>query len=105
MDYSTDYFWVVICKNHRFHHKSNTSYEHRIILGEADAFTPLPMLTEQVKVVAINAVRSIPTNRKTFCAPRCRFPKSSSRIHSSSSVTSPFHHRGTESQRNPIVAP
>lgn len=50
MDYATDYFWVVICKNHRFHHKGNTSYEHRIILGEADAFTPLPMLTETVKV-------------------------------------------------------
>ena len=50
MEYSTDYFWVVICKNHRFHHKNNTSYEHRIILGEADAFTPLPMLTDQVKV-------------------------------------------------------
>lgn len=50
MEYATDYFWVVICKNHRFHHKSNTSYEHRIILGEADAFTPMPMLTDQVKV-------------------------------------------------------
>jgi hypothetical protein len=50
MDYTTDYFWVVLCKNRRFHHKGNLSYEHRIVLGETDAFSPLPMLTEQVKV-------------------------------------------------------
>ena len=50
MEYSTDYFWVVICKNHRFHHKNNTSYEHHIVLGETDAFSPPPMLTDQVKV-------------------------------------------------------
>src|SRR5579864_3369170 len=50
MQYTTDYFWVVICKNHRFHHKGNLSYEHRIALGETDAFSPLPMLTEQLKV-------------------------------------------------------
>jgi len=29
-----DYYWVVICKNHRVHHKGNTSYEHHIRLGE-----------------------------------------------------------------------
>lgn len=41
---TTDYFWVVVCKNHRFHHKTNTGYEHRILLGETDAFAALPML-------------------------------------------------------------
>lgn len=50
MLYQTDYFWVVICKNHRFHHKGNTGYEHHILLGETDAISPLPMLTEQIKV-------------------------------------------------------
>lgn len=46
----TEYFWVVICKNHRFHHKGNTSYAHQIALGETDAYSPLPFLTEQVTV-------------------------------------------------------
>ncbi len=50
MVYATEYFWVVICKNHRYHHKENTSYAHQIALGETDAFSPLPMLTEQLKV-------------------------------------------------------
>jgi hypothetical protein len=50
LEYTTDYFWVVICKNRRFHHRGNTSYEHHIALGEADSFSPLPMLTEQISV-------------------------------------------------------
>ena len=45
-----DYFWVVLCKNHRFHHKGNTSYAHQIVLGETDAYSPLPMLTQTVTV-------------------------------------------------------
>jgi hypothetical protein len=44
MSYDTDYVWVVICKNRRFHHKDNTSYEHRILLGEADPFCAPPAL-------------------------------------------------------------
>jgi hypothetical protein len=50
MEYTTDYFWVVICKNRRFHHKGNTSYQHQIPLGETDPFSSPPMLTEAVKV-------------------------------------------------------
>jgi hypothetical protein len=50
MSEDRDYFWVVLCKNHRFHHKGNLSYAHQIVLGEADAYSPLPMLTEQVNV-------------------------------------------------------
>lgn len=50
MEYTTDYYWVVICKNRRFHHKGNTSYEHHIRLGETDAFSALPMLTEKITV-------------------------------------------------------
>jgi len=45
-----EYFWVVLCKNHRFHHKGNTSYSHQIVLAETNAFSPLPMLTQQVSV-------------------------------------------------------
>jgi hypothetical protein len=50
VDYTTDYFWVVLCQNHRFHHKDNTGYEHRILLGETDAFSSQPMLPERIKV-------------------------------------------------------
>ena len=46
-----DYFWAVICKNRRFHHKRNTGYEHRILLGETDAYGSLPMLPEKIKVL------------------------------------------------------
>jgi len=45
-----DYFWAVVCKNHRFHHKGNIGYAHRILLGETDAFASLPLLPEKIKV-------------------------------------------------------
>src|SRR3954469_4754775 len=50
MEYTTDYFWVVICKNRRFHHKGNTSYQHKIPLGETAPFSSPPMLAEDTKV-------------------------------------------------------
>jgi hypothetical protein len=50
MVYATDYFWVVVCKNQRFHHKGNTSYSHQIALGETDAFSPPPELTDRISV-------------------------------------------------------
>ena len=45
-----DYFWAVICKNHRFHYKGNIGYEHHMLLGETDAYASLPMLPEKIKV-------------------------------------------------------
>jgi hypothetical protein len=50
MDTDRDYFWVVLCKNQRFHHKGNTSYSHQIALGETDAYSPMPLLTQKVTV-------------------------------------------------------
>jgi len=50
MEYTLDYFWVVVCKNRRFHHKENTGYEHKILLGEADAYSSLPMLPDNIEV-------------------------------------------------------
>lgn len=47
---SSDYFWVVLCKNRRFHHKENVSYAHQIALGETDAFSPMPLLTQEFEV-------------------------------------------------------
>lgn len=49
MAYTTDYFWVVVSKNRRFHHKGNIGYEHKILLAETDAFGPLPVLPEKIK--------------------------------------------------------
>jgi hypothetical protein len=50
VEYTTDYFWLVVCKNHRFHHKGNIGYEHKILLGEADAYGTLPMLPEKIEI-------------------------------------------------------
>jgi len=50
MEYTLDYFWVVVCKNSRFHHKGNIGYEHKILLGEADAYSSLPMLPDKIEV-------------------------------------------------------
>jgi hypothetical protein len=33
MVYSTEYYWVVLCKNHRFHRKQNMFFGHSIPLG------------------------------------------------------------------------
>lgn len=50
MSEDRDYVWVVLCKNHRFHHKGNLSYAHQIVLGATDARSPLPTLTQEVTV-------------------------------------------------------
>jgi hypothetical protein len=34
VEYTVDYYWVVVCKNHRVHHKGNTSYEHTFVSGK-----------------------------------------------------------------------
>src|SRR5882762_1443222 len=42
---TSEYCWVVICKNHKFHHQKNHLFGHRIPLGVTDAFTPRPALS------------------------------------------------------------
>ncbi len=37
-----DYCWVVVCKNHRYHHHPNTFNVHRIPLGITDAYAVRP---------------------------------------------------------------
>ena len=44
MSYDSPYVWVVRCKNRRFHHRTNTLFDHKIPLGETDAFSPPPPL-------------------------------------------------------------
>ena len=75
MLYSTDYFWVVICKNRRFHHKSNLGYEHRIVLGEADAFSPMPMLTEEIQVRCDSCAEEYSYKRKEVLRAEIEVPQ------------------------------
>jgi len=37
------YCWVVICKNAKAHRNTNLMFGHKIPLGEADPFEPLPV--------------------------------------------------------------
>lgn len=75
MEYTTDYFWVVICKNHRIHHKGNTGYEHRILLGETDAYTPLPLLPEEIKVRCDNCSGEYSYKRKEVMRDQVHVPE------------------------------
>jgi hypothetical protein len=44
------YFWVVICKNHHFHENRNIWFGHRILLGETDSFSDLPITAPRIVV-------------------------------------------------------
>lgn len=50
MAYDTQYYWVVLCKNHRFHKKQNIFFGHTIPLGETDSFVPPPSFDGKLKV-------------------------------------------------------
>ena len=77
MLYDTDYFWVVISKNSRFHHKGNTSYQHHIPLAEADTFSHLRCSLTRSGFVVTDAEKSIRIKPRKFCAPRAPFQKAS----------------------------
>jgi hypothetical protein len=48
---TSQYCWVVICKNRRFHDQGNLGFGHRILpLGETDAITPRPALSGPLAV-------------------------------------------------------
>ena len=50
MVYSTQYFWVVLCKNRRFHRRQNLFFSHSIPLAETDSFLPPPALDKPISV-------------------------------------------------------
>lgn len=75
VEYTTDYFWVVVCKNHRVHHKGNIGYEHRILLGETDAFEALPMLPETVKIRCDNCDEEYSYKRKEVLRDEVQVPE------------------------------
>lgn len=46
----TQYYWVVLCKNHRFHKRQNIFFDHSIPLAETDAVASPPLLSDKFKV-------------------------------------------------------
>jgi len=46
----SQYCWVVICKNRKFHNQQNLFSGHKIPLGETDAFAPPPALDFHLSV-------------------------------------------------------
>lgn len=50
MSENSQYFWIVLCKNHRFHCQQNLFFAHKIPLAETDAFVAPPTLQERLKV-------------------------------------------------------
>lgn len=45
-----EYYWVVLCRNHRFHNRQNRSSGHKILLGETDSFLSRPPLDQSFVV-------------------------------------------------------
>src|SRR5215475_9084340 len=85
MEYSLDYFWVVVCKNSRFHHKGNTGYEHKILLGEADAYATRPMLPEKIEIRCDRCGEEYSYKQKEVMRDEVQVPESFVPILSSSS--------------------
>jgi hypothetical protein len=50
MSYESPCFWVVLCKNHKYHKRQHLFSEHKIPLGEADAYMPPPALDGHITV-------------------------------------------------------
>lgn len=50
MSETSQYCWIVLCKNHRFHNRQNLFSGHRIPLGETDAFMPPPALNGGLRI-------------------------------------------------------
>lgn len=50
MSYESQYFWIVLCKNHKFHRDQNLLFDHRIPLAETDPFETPPDLDGNLKV-------------------------------------------------------
>jgi hypothetical protein len=49
MEFTKEYYWVVICKNRLFHNFRGSA-GHKILLGETDAFGSLPPLGPRFNV-------------------------------------------------------
>lgn len=44
------YYWAVLCKNHRFHRQQNLFFAHKIPLAETDAYLPPPPISGHLSV-------------------------------------------------------
>ena len=46
----SEYFWVVLCKNHRYHKQQNLFFGHKIPLAETNAFLSPPLINGALQV-------------------------------------------------------
>jgi hypothetical protein len=44
MTHQKEYFWIVMCKNHRYHFRQNRVAGHPVLLGQTDPFSAPPRL-------------------------------------------------------------
>jgi hypothetical protein len=50
MGFDSQYVWVVVCKNHKFHKRQNLFFGHKIPLGETDAIMAPPAVGNSLTV-------------------------------------------------------
>jgi len=50
LTYNTEYFWVVLCKNRRYHKRQNLFFGHKIPLAETDAVMSPPAFHERLTI-------------------------------------------------------
>jgi len=45
-----DYYWVVTCKNAKYHSDKNPLFGHRIPVGKTDAHSPRPAIPDTLEI-------------------------------------------------------
>lgn len=50
MHQEKQYYWIVVCKNRRFHQRQNRLFGHPIPLAEADFYSAMPPLESRFGV-------------------------------------------------------
>jgi hypothetical protein len=73
---SGQYFWVVLCKNHRFHRQQNFFFAHKIPLAETDAFLPPPPVGGHLKVRCDDCGQEYSYNSKELVRIQMECPES-----------------------------
>ena len=76
MGYECQYFWAVLCKNHKFHKHQNLFFEHKIPLGETDAYLPPPALDDRICVRCDDCGQEYTYNPRDLVRVELEFPDS-----------------------------
>lgn len=76
MSHESEYFWVVLCKNRKFHERQNLFFGHKIPLGETDAFQPPPDLNGGLKGRCDNCSQEYTYQSKDLLRTELELPES-----------------------------